>query len=151
MTVDLFTPPERVEYRQQALELRKGGTERAAAECLGITVTAAQRAAGLDRLMQQLNLADPYVPLREPPMDYPKMRRHRHPRYRFDPLPGYPINRGPATCPRARTNNSPRRSRCFRAKSRNGHTARTQRCTGPTSASGRDEAPEDPPNYSLGS
>jgi hypothetical protein len=92
VTVDLFTPPGRVEYRQQVVELRNGGTERAAAERLGITVTAAQRAAGLDRLMQQLNLADPYVPLREPPMDYPKMRRPRHLRYRFDPLPGYPIN-----------------------------------------------------------
>jgi hypothetical protein len=55
----------------------------------GITKTAAQYAAGLDRLMGRLGLIDPYVRMAEPPTDYPKMRRHLHPRYRFDPLPGF--------------------------------------------------------------
>jgi site-specific DNA recombinase len=90
LTVDLFKPPQRVEYRERVMALRHEITERAVARELGITVTAAQRAAVLDRLMKQLNLADPYLRLVEPPMDYPKMRRHLHSRYHFEPLPGHP-------------------------------------------------------------
>ncbi len=92
VTVDLFAPPERVAYRERVLALRKEKTERATAGELGITITASQRAAALDRLMRQLGLADPYVRLCEPPMDYPKMRRHCNPRYHFSPIPGYPID-----------------------------------------------------------
>jgi hypothetical protein len=68
------------------LALRAQGlTERAVAKELGITVTAAQRAAALDRMMKALGLTDPYVAIIEPPADYGKLRRHRHPRYRFEP------------------------------------------------------------------
>ena len=91
VTVDLFLPPEGVAYRQGVLALREEIAERAAAEQLGITITAAQRAAALDRLMKQHGLTDPYVRLGEVPMNFPKMRRHLHPRYCFEPLPGYPL------------------------------------------------------------
>ena len=57
---------------------------------LGLTVTAAQRAASLQRLMDQLGLTDPYVLIKEPPADYAKLRRHLHPRYCFQPLAGRP-------------------------------------------------------------
>jgi hypothetical protein len=70
---------------------RKPMSERLVASTLGLTVTAAQRAAALDRIMRSRGLTDPYVPLREAPLDYPKLRRHLHPRYHFDPLPGFPI------------------------------------------------------------
>ncbi|MCY2990752.1 MAG: recombinase family protein [Planctomycetota bacterium] len=89
LNLDLFEAPQRVRCRAQVMALRREITEREAAQRLGITKTAAQHAAGLDRLMRRLGLSDPYVRLMEPPMDYPKMRRHLHPRYRFDPLPGF--------------------------------------------------------------
>ena len=92
INLDLFEPPQRVRCREQVMALRRKMTEREAAERLGITKTAAQYAAGLDRLMRRLGLADPYVRMLEPPMDYPKMRRHLHPRYRFNPLPGFGTN-----------------------------------------------------------
>lgn len=59
----------------------------AAAAC-GITKTAAQRAAKLQWMMEGAQgLIDPYVPVTEPPANSQKLRRHFHPRYRFDPLP----------------------------------------------------------------
>lgn len=86
LVVDLFDPPQRAAFRQQVVALRRQGlTEQAVAKQLGITTTAAQRAAMLDRLMQQHGLDDPYVAVNEPPEDLGKMRRHRHPRYRFEP------------------------------------------------------------------
>ena len=40
--------------------------------------------------MEGLGLADPYVPMTEPPADQARIRRHKHPRYRFEPTPRYP-------------------------------------------------------------
>jgi hypothetical protein len=59
-------------------------TERVVAKKLGITITAAQRAAALDRLMKERGLGDPYVRVLEPPADYGKLRRYRHPLYHFE-------------------------------------------------------------------
>lgn len=95
--VDLFKPSQRVAFRNSVIELRSGSAERKpmseelAASTLGLTVTAAQRAASLDRIMRTKGLSDPYVALREVPLDYAKMRRHLHPRFHFNPLPGFPI------------------------------------------------------------
>jgi site-specific DNA recombinase len=87
LTVDLFDPPQRVAFRERVIELRaKGKTERQVAAALGITVTATQYAAALDRLMKERKLIDPYVILTQPPEDCTKQRRHLHPRYRFEPL-----------------------------------------------------------------
>jgi hypothetical protein len=87
MVVDLFDPPQRVAYRQQVLDLRAQGLmERQVAERLGITETAVQRAAALGRRMAQLGVTDLYQPVHAPPRDYGKLRRHKHPRYRFEPL-----------------------------------------------------------------
>lgn len=95
LTVDLFHPPQRIACRERIRQGRESGlTERQAAEAsritvtVTVTVTAAQRAAALQRTMEALGLTDPYVPLASPPSDYPKLRRHLHPRYRFEPLPG---------------------------------------------------------------
>ena len=92
LKVDLFNRPQHVQHRERIMELRRTMTEKEAAKELGITVTAAQRAAALDRVMKQLGLEDPYVLLTEPPSDYAKLRRHLHPRYRFSPLRGYPTD-----------------------------------------------------------
>ena len=53
IAVDLFEPPEPVKWREEVVLRRKSATQRTVASALGITVTAAQQAAGLDRLMRQ--------------------------------------------------------------------------------------------------
>lgn len=89
VTVDLFDPPQRVQYREEVMVRRaRGKTERQSAAELGITQPAVQHAASLDQMMKQLGLTDPYVRLLEPPSDLPRYRRHLHPRYHFEPLPG---------------------------------------------------------------
>jgi site-specific DNA recombinase len=91
LTIDLFDLPERERHRQAIASMRASGlTERQAAEKLGITITAAQRAAALQRLMISQGLADPYLPVRKPVVGNRKARCHLHPRYRFEPLPGFP-------------------------------------------------------------
>ena len=95
LKIDLFHMPERAALREKVIAGRqerdasgRKRTEREVADYLGITITAAQRAAVLDRLMKQRSLTDPYLLLLEPP-NYPKLRRHLHPRYHFEPLPGH--------------------------------------------------------------
>lgn len=87
LTVDFFDPPQREEYRRQvAALLAEGLTAKQAAERLGITSTAAQRAAALDRLLTQEDLSDPYLQVTTPPDDYNRLRRHLHKRYCFEPV-----------------------------------------------------------------
>ena len=52
-----------------------------------MTQPAVQYAAALSREMARRGLSDPYVPLTEPPDDQNRLRRHRHPRFRFVPKP----------------------------------------------------------------
>ncbi|MDG3005898.1 recombinase family protein [Paludisphaera mucosa] len=90
LVVDLFEPPQRVAFRERVVELRaSGSSEKKVAAQLGLTVTATQRAASLDRLMDEKGLADPYVRMTGPLEDSKRTRRHRHPRYRFEPLAGW--------------------------------------------------------------
>jgi DNA invertase Pin-like site-specific DNA recombinase len=96
LTVDLFDPPQREQFRRQVVDLRASGrTEREVARELGITVTAVQRAAALARKMEVMGLADAYVPVTAPPGDYAKLRRHHHGRYEFAPLDGFPLAGSP--------------------------------------------------------
>jgi len=69
LNVDLFETPQRVKYREQVMALRREMTEREAAERLGITKTAAQYTAGLDRLMRRQgpSCGPPGIPLRGRP------------------------------------------------------------------------------------
>tara|TARA_R110002072_G_scaffold301976_1_gene483171 strand:- start:2064 stop:2708 length:645 start_codon:yes stop_codon:yes gene_type:complete len=87
LEVDLFDPPQREEFRERVVELRKTHTERTVAEILGITITAAQRAYQLQNLMDQLSIVDPYQLIESPSDDVSRLKRHKHKRYRFDPLP----------------------------------------------------------------
>jgi site-specific DNA recombinase len=99
IVVDLFDPPQREAYRLRVMELKaqlvdgRRMTEREIATALGITQPAVQQAVALVRKMSYLDVSDPYVPLTEPPADYTKLRRHKHPRYCFEPL------RGPESAP----------------------------------------------------
>jgi len=89
LTVDLFDPPQRELHRRRILELRASGmTEKEAAKARSITTTAAQRAAALQRRMDGLGLTYPYLAVNKPPDDYGMLRRHKHRRYRFEPLDG---------------------------------------------------------------
>ncbi len=66
MTISLYgrphKSPQRVTYREAVMRLRSEGmTERQTASKLGITHTAAQDAARLDRLMAKAGIADPWM------------------------------------------------------------------------------------------
>lgn len=92
---DLFVPPQRVAYRDDVMRLTQTTslTEREIAARLGVTQPAVQYAKKLTREMQRMGLSDPYVALTEPPVDYAKLKRHKHQRYQFTPLDGFPRHR----------------------------------------------------------
>jgi hypothetical protein len=91
VTIDLFDSPQRVTFRERVVGLRQEGlTEREVAANLGLTVTAAQRAMSLHRMMVEAVVSDPYRRLTAPPDGDSKFRRHFHPRYEFRPLPDCP-------------------------------------------------------------
>jgi site-specific DNA recombinase len=48
-----------------------------------------KKALALHQEMEVRQLESPYVVVFDPPEDYPKVRRHRQPRYKFVPLVGY--------------------------------------------------------------
>ena len=94
LDVDLFEPCQRAAHRERIVALRattnpetnKRYTEAEAARLVGITKTAAQRAAALQRKMDELGISDPYLPVLEPTENMGKIRRHQHKRYSFEPL-----------------------------------------------------------------
>ncbi|OAI53255.1 hypothetical protein AYO44_04290 [Planctomycetaceae bacterium SCGC AG-212-F19] len=95
LTLDLFeSPSQRERIRLDAVRLAAQGLDqreiaRRLAEKPSQAV--AQRALALDRKMREQGLESPYDFLAEPPTDYPKLRRHLNPKYRFEPLDGYPL------------------------------------------------------------
>ncbi len=93
LVINLFDEPQRVKYRAVVVARRAlGHKERDIAADLGITQPAVQNAMYLHRQMQHFGLRDPYVVVTEAPQgDEGKLRRHRHPRFRFDPLTDFPL------------------------------------------------------------
>jgi len=90
ITVDLFEPTQRDRFREIVVMMRQAGLkEREVAFELGITQPAVQYAMKLHRLMRSLELSEPYIPIKAPPADGTKLRRHLHPRYEFRPAPGF--------------------------------------------------------------
>jgi DNA invertase Pin-like site-specific DNA recombinase len=88
LTVDLFEVPQRIEFRERIVAMiGQGVQQRETAKELGITQPAVQRALKLDALMNQSGTADPFIPIFEPPEDYGRLRRHKHKRFKFEPLP----------------------------------------------------------------
>jgi hypothetical protein len=91
VTLDLFDPPQREVIRPDVVRLAAEGMgQRRIARDLGVTQAAVSNAARLDRKMRAAGMADPFVVVTEVPADYTKLRRLKHERYRFEPLPGYP-------------------------------------------------------------
>ncbi|MCC7419380.1 MAG: recombinase family protein [Planctomycetaceae bacterium] len=92
VTLDLFEPPQREQIRVAATSLAAMGmTQRDIVRALPqrVTLPAVQKALALQRRMDEQGLVSPYVVLEGPPSDYPKVRRHKNPRYRFRPLNGH--------------------------------------------------------------
>ncbi len=84
ITVDVFTPPDRVLALPQVMahaDLSKPELE----SKLGIRQHTVKQARKLQAVMHDLGITDPYIPLLLPP-DV-GLKRHKHPRYRFVPLP----------------------------------------------------------------
>lgn len=94
LTIDLFKPPQREIIRPAAVALavaNPGMSHRAIAGALSgkPTATAVGNALALHKKMVEMGLSEPYQFVPSPPADYTKLRRHLHPLYRFEPLPGY--------------------------------------------------------------
>jgi DNA invertase Pin-like site-specific DNA recombinase len=90
LVVDLFDPPKRVILLKEIQRLTQANLkQREVAKLLGTQQPIVQQALAIARKMAELGITSPYIELSEPPSDYRKMRRCRHPRYRFEPLPGF--------------------------------------------------------------
>jgi site-specific DNA recombinase len=93
VTIDLFDQaPQRERIRGEAVRL--GGADPKPRQIVRqlsekATETAVQNALKLQRRMNELSLTSPYLLIESPPDDYTKMRRHKHPKYRYEPLEGY--------------------------------------------------------------
>lgn len=90
--IDLFTPPKREIIRPRVMAMNRPGTTTSAiaAEC-GVSPLRVQEAVLLATMMAEQGRASPYVVVTEPPSKAGRLSRHLHPRYRFEPLPGYPF------------------------------------------------------------
>ena len=92
-TIDLFErPPQRERIREEAVALRTQGLllrQIVARLEERPKMPAIQRALTLDQMMRERGAETPYMVLEGPPDDYTKQRRHKHRRYRFEPLEGY--------------------------------------------------------------
>ena len=94
VTIDLFEqPPQRERIRVEAVRLE---AEHVPQRQIAARLTeekpkqaAVQDALNLDRRMKERRLETPYLLVTEPPDDYPKLRRHKNPKYRFQPREGY--------------------------------------------------------------
>jgi len=90
-SVDLFDAPQRAAHRAEVVALRATGlNQREVGRRLGLTQPAVQNAIYLDRTMREKGLEDAYELLTEPPTSK-KFKRQNHTRFRFDPLPGFPV------------------------------------------------------------
>jgi hypothetical protein len=94
ITLDLFArPPQRERIREDVVRLAAAGVrQRAIARELkdeNPKLPVVQHAIALDRKMRELGLDSPYFMVTKPPDDYPKLRRHKNPKYRFEQLDGY--------------------------------------------------------------
>lgn len=92
ITIDLFEPPQRVRICNDVVRLAAEGFEQreiALQIAEKPTQTAVWKSLALDRRMKSLQLATPYQLISTTPGDYSKLRRHRHPQYRFEVLKGY--------------------------------------------------------------
>jgi len=95
MVVDLFDMPAREKLRLEIIKLKREGYQhRQVAAMLKTHLPTVQLALKLQAEMEQLGISDPILPLLEPPTNDKKWRLHKHVRFQFKPLPGYPMRLG---------------------------------------------------------
>jgi DNA invertase Pin-like site-specific DNA recombinase len=95
IVVDLFDMPAREKLRPQIVKLKREGYQhRQIATMLGTYAQTVYLALKLQLELESLGITDPVLPLIEPPANDNKWRRHRHVRFQFKPLPGYPMRLG---------------------------------------------------------
>jgi site-specific DNA recombinase len=92
LTLDLFERPQRLRILPEAARLSASGLSQVQiaqqlTECP--TATAVGRALALAKEMESQGLTDPLILIESPPDDYRKLRRHKNPKYQFQPLEGY--------------------------------------------------------------
>jgi site-specific DNA recombinase len=88
VTVNLYEEPQRVTHREEVVKLiGQGIYQREVGQAVGITQPAVQNALKLHKLMVEANVSDPYLAVTELPDNCQKLRRHKHPRYQFQPKP----------------------------------------------------------------
>lgn len=92
LTIDLFKEPMAAKIRQQVVEkTARKLKQRDIATQLHTHQATVQRAIKLDKLMRECGLESPYEVVTRPPtaLESRKMKRHRNPRYRFEPVEAY--------------------------------------------------------------
>lgn len=92
LTIDMFDQPQRVRFLPEIVAAKgQGRTEREIAASLGITQPPVQYALKLHRQMLELGTQDPYQLVTCVPQgEGTKLRRHKHERFDFHPLEGFP-------------------------------------------------------------
>ncbi|HUQ69000.1 MAG TPA: recombinase family protein [Planctomycetaceae bacterium] len=90
LVVTLCPVSKPLQHHAAATELKAQGLrQHEIGQRLGMVRTAVQRSLRLHRLMLSQGLAEPLVRLTELPARTNRLRRHRHPRFRFEPLAGW--------------------------------------------------------------
>jgi len=96
ITLDLFEPAQRLRILPHATRLAGPGVAyKEIAQLIAEqtlerpTATAVGSALALAKRMQELGQISPFSLVESPPEDYPKLRRHKNAKYRFEPLEGY--------------------------------------------------------------
>lgn len=91
LVVTVQNPSQRVRHCNTATELqRQGLKQREIAASLGIAQSATEAALHIGRLMKSLGITEPYFRLTALPRITSRLKRCKHPRYRFEPLDGFP-------------------------------------------------------------
>jgi hypothetical protein len=93
-TLDLWdVAPQREQIRLEVVRLaaNNGLTQRQIGAQIGpkVSQTAVGNALALHQRMLASGLTDPWITVMEPPTDYGKLRRHKNPKYRSEPLEDY--------------------------------------------------------------
>lgn len=90
--VDLCDHPTRELIRERVVVLRRQGVGiRAIAKQLGHNASEVQRSMKIQKIMDENELTDSYYRLTSPPDDCGNLRRHRHERFHYEPMDGYPL------------------------------------------------------------
>jgi len=95
--VDLMKQPKRLRYLNDVVKLEgEGMKHKDIAEKLGIFKSEVGYALKLHRLMTELGIDEPWIPMRSSQQVYECFKRVRNPRFKFEPLPGFETTRHPA-------------------------------------------------------